>query len=398
MPPNPLLANPIFSQALTEIKALGLHISDSPQPGSTPYLVIGGRSNQRWWLIPLANRKVATSGMALFQPVLASAKIIKAVAMTAFAVGLSTLWARKKLHIAGNSCLAELMGSKYKDLYYAYFTGTDSPHRKTTVQIMERDGSIKGFAKITANPAVKPLLAHEAATLQRLHTIDLRYAHIPKVLFNAELGEARILLTDTLKTPTTKSSSELLPAHTAFLQELASKTSIPLQTGSAYAAALNKRLIGFRPRLTDAWQHRLQRAIQLIDTITGSPAMHLTLTHGDFTPWNTFIVDQKIYVFDWEYATHALPASADLIHFILAQPRMADQPPNVKLKSLKQAFQGNSGITTDDALTRDLMIYLTHHVLWHIDRLASMPGLIETWDGSDQSAILIDALLQEASQ
>jgi hypothetical protein len=145
----------VFRAALAEIESLDVQVSDRQIPGSTAYAIVGGRSNARWWLIPLKNRQVATSGLAMFQPILASAKLIKQTALALSRVGLQSMWASPALYLAGTPSIAQHFGNDARS--FAYFTGTDSPHRKLAVQAMDVAGG--HLAELLA-PAVDRLLAH----------------------------------------------------------------------------------------------------------------------------------------------------------------------------------------------------------------------------------------------
>lgn len=37
--------------------------------------------------------------------------------------------------------------------------------------------------------------------------------------------------------------------------------------------------------------------------------------HGDFTPWNTCVTDNNLFVFDWEYGYLSCPFDLDRYHF-----------------------------------------------------------------------------------
>lgn len=388
-----VMATPVFARARAEIEALGLHISDRPHAGSTPYLVIGGRSNQRWWLIPCTNRKVAVSGMALFQPILASAKIIKAVAVAAFAVGLAPLWARKQVYISGQSCLAEFFGGKVKELHYAYFTGTDSPHRKVAIQIMDRDGNLKGFTKVTRNPQVRELLMHEAAILAYVNSLGLQTAYVPKVLFAGELGDSTLLVTDTLKTPRTPTTTQFTAAHRSFVQELAQKTAVahPVHAGDI-AKDFRSRFDHISPQLNKIWGQRLDDAIRTIEA-QSTLLLHASLSHGDFTPWNTFLANGHLYVFDWEYAEHGYPPSNDIIHFILNEPKMRGQPGKVKNEAALACMLKRWASIPKEAGHTLLLIYLLTQTLRQIERLPATNQHKSTWDGSDETASMFDQSL-----
>jgi hypothetical protein len=385
-----LFLHPTFAAAINDIEALGFRVSDQPSPDSVPYGIVGGRSNSRWWLIPLANRHVATSGMALFQPLLASAKLVKRAAKTASALGLSSLWAKKKLYMTGTSYLTEVVGSQ--NLYYAFFTGTDSPHRKVAVQIMDGHGNLKGFAKLTRNPQVRTLLAHEAATLERVHTLGLQTAYVPRVLFSGEHRDCTLLVTDTLKTPRTPSTTRFTQAHRAFVQELDQKTAEPHQVcASDIGGEFRARFSRIRPQLEQTWSQRLDAAIGALETQTDLQ-LPACLSHGDFTPWNTFMSNGRLYVFDWEYAEQARPPSNDIIHFVLNQPQVRNQPASAKIEAVRACLSQFSPRIQKEAAPALLMIYLLTQTLRQIERL---PGTAKhtTWDGADEIAAILDGVL-----
>lgn len=387
-----LFDDEIFKRSLVEIEALGFTISEHPTSASTPYGVIGGRSNQRWWLIPLANRSVAISGMALFQPILTSAKLLKSACVMASVLGLSNLWAREKIYISKKSHLEEVIGRD--NLNYAFFTGTDSPHRKTAIQIMEQDGSIKGFAKLAQNSNVKPLLTHEAETLQYLQTLELQSAIIPAVLYIGDIGHARVLVTDTLKTAKSITLTTLTEHHRAFLTEMAEKTgNEETLANSEFLQKLHRQIELHSSKLPVAWNKRLTAALQIISIHASSITAEMVFCHGDFTPWNTFMVSEKLYVFDWEYAQQGCPPGYDVIHFILSLPAVKRQPINKTIGQIRKLLQ-EMKIAGDDTSADILFLcYLCAHSLQYSAREIEVNDTANTWDGEQEAAAYIDAII-----
>ena len=129
-----IFSHPVFIDAIKDIESLGVKITEHPTEDSVPYAVLGGRSNARWWLIPLTNKKVTIAGLALFQPLLTNAKLIKKLVTILSYLGLGWLWAKPRIYISNTTNVANYFSSDV--LSYAYFTGTDSPHRKVAVQVM----------------------------------------------------------------------------------------------------------------------------------------------------------------------------------------------------------------------------------------------------------------------
>ncbi len=384
--------HPVFKSAVADIESLGVQIYLDPKIGAKPYAVVGGRSNARWWLIPLENGRVASSGFAIFQPLLAGARIMKAAASTLSLVGLSRLWTQNKVYIVGEPSLARYFQSG-EILAFAYFSGTDSPHRKVTVQIMDGKGGLKGFAKLTRNPQVRMLLAHEAETLERVRTLVLQTAHVPKVLFYGEQGDRTLLVTDTLKTNRTRSTTQLTHSHLAFVTELAEKTAASRQvTVSEEAAKFRARFGRIRMQLDEAWSQDLDAAICALEARTDLQ-LPSCLSHGDFTPWNTFLSSEGLYVFDWEYAEYALPPSNDIIHFILNQPRVRCQPPIAKIEAVTTWLLQRWASVHKQAIPALLMIYLLTQTLRQIERQPSSNQRSGTWDGAHETALLFEQML-----
>lgn len=386
-----LFEHPVFIEAVRDIEALGVKVYPGYVPGAKSYAVIGGRSNARWWLIPLENGRVAASGMALFQPILASARILKTVATLLCRLGLSRSWVRKMVYITGEPAAMDCFPADDR-LSYAYFTGTHSPHRKITIQIMDISGNLKGFAKFTRNPLVARLLEHEAETLKILSTLAIRTTFVPRVLYSGDHGGGNLLITDTLKKSSTRSTTRFTSIHREFIEEMASKTAREPVTTGQLAVRFSDRLKGCQSCLDQAWVRRLDNAIGILERL---PDMTLpaSLSHGDFTPWNTFIVNDHLYVFDWEYAEQALPVSNDVIHFTLNEPKWRNQSAERKIEAVKSCVNESwLGLPGGSELTA-LVIYLLTQNLRQIERSTPHGDAVNDWDGAADSAAMFDSIL-----
>jgi hypothetical protein len=382
-----------FKSALDEMRALGVAVSTTPRTTSTPYAVIGGRSNARWWLLPLDNGKLIASSLALFQPVLPSAALMKRAAIALSKVGLHKLWAKPRLHLSGTPSGAKYFGAS--PLSFAYFTGTESAHRKLAVQVMDSAGSLKGYVKASRSVVVRNLLAHEASTLARVQALGLRSALIPDVLFLGDKADIALLVTNTLKRPNTTTTTRMNAHHDAFIRELAQKTVEP-GSGDAqsFQTGFQKRLKQILGKLPETWIRRFESAI---DQCGGAKEQTVwlrpSLTHGDFTPWNSFFVDGKLYVFDWEYAQNDMPATNDLLHFLLASLTSKRRRPRQLVKILTEKV-GDFLVGAPDAVIRQsLLIYLINHSLRHVERSDDTFATVEERDGLLHNAALMDVLL-----
>lgn len=388
--------HPAFQKALEELRAIGLEHCDEAVEGAVPYAIVGGRSNARWWLIPLTNRRVTVAGFSLFQPVLLSAKIIKSVTVLLITFGLSCLWVRKIIYLKKPSCFEGMFGTD--DLHYSLFTGTDSPHRKSAVQVMDRVGRIKGFAKVSNNTVVKPLIKHEAETLNYLNSLELTTAFVPRVLFSGDICGSEILVTDSLKTAKTKSTTTLNGAHFDFLRELAEKTAErEVDENEQFVAGLRKQYDGIAEKITIEWRQRFEKAFFFIGRADIRSSV-TSLNHGDFTPWNTFFVDGRLYVFDWEYSSKTHQSCYDLIHFKLSLPATKHQSIKKTIKQIRLLILQVMG--TEDVRAVDILLlcYLCEHSLHFISRETVLDGHVLTWDGEPVIKEFIDQVINLMSR
>src|SRR5690606_7709614 len=118
------------------------------------------------------------------------------------------------------------------------------------------------------------------------------------------------------------------------------------------------------------------------------------LSHGDFTPWNTFFVDGKLYVFDWEYADRGYPAGYDAIHFLLSLAKRKRQPAFNKIKHVLKELAGIYYLGDGNFIKSTLLVYLCGHALHSMHRSIVEEGkTLISWDGSEEIAILIDTAI-----
>jgi hypothetical protein len=384
--------HPIMSQACADIEALGVRVSDAPVPGAPRYLPLGGRSNPRWWLIPLVSRRSAASSFALFQPQLPSARAMKGLAAVATACGVPALARRTgSWSIAGESALIRHF-PEARHPVFAYFTGTAGPHRKITVQAMEADGTILGYAKSGSNPTVRNLIEREAAALELLGRMVLRSGTVPTLRFAGDVNGSCALVTDTRKTFWSGNDRVYGAVHRAFLMELFDKTRQPDAPAAQFAARFLQSWTPLRDRVDDGWRGRIDGCLQTLAR-HGDLPVPVCLGHGDFTPWNTCRAEGRLHVFDWEYFDRMASAGGDLIHFVHSQPHLWMAPAATKISASKRELRlllHGASNSTVDAMH---LIHALAEALRVIGKEASSPGNIRAWDGSTAQADLIDQLL-----
>ncbi len=269
------------------------------------------------WLIPL-RKKFFISSLAMYQPSLVRAKIIKKLTILLARLGLSSLTIKNRIYLKRDDDFIKKIFDK-DTLHYAFFFGTEGCHQKVTIQVMDKKGSILGYIKVSDGAEIDKLLRNEADVLGELSRLEISKGLFPKVLYYGDIKGTDVLILDTLKGPYTRFSSKLSTAHIDFLTEIFLKTSrLSLFRESRFKMELNERLENLKPfGLVGNSLELYRRTREYITEKIGHKIIPFGLCHRDFTPWNTFFYNDKLYVFDWEYARDNYPPMLDLFHFII---------------------------------------------------------------------------------
>lgn len=373
-----------FAAFLQDIRGLGVRPVGRSDPGCD-YAIVAARSNPRWWLLPLSHRRATAAGLAMLQPMTRSAALVKSGLSALAQSGTARLFWRHRIRLGGFLDLPGAPGGMTPS--HAYFTGTDGPHRKTSVQIADAKGRIAGYAKITRATGIRPYLQNEKEMLSRVARLGLRTASVPQVLGYAETDEYGVLVTDTLKEQGFATPVHPGPRHLAFLSELAAKTRrIDDGTLANLLGGYLERLIG---KVPDEWTGRLQAGSDKLAAL--KDPLPLCLTHGDFTPTNSFVLKGGLYVFDWEYAAPAGPEGYDLAHFLLAQPDGTACTEKAETAAAALAAHCFAGDIARGRMA--LLAYLLLHAGFYLERAVLAGQTAADWVDARARAAMIDTLI-----
>lgn len=283
-------------------------------------------------VLPVENRACAAASLALYQPSLAKAKLRKLLAYWFARFGFSTLWvswlmcvwyknrpARKGLRTVLGECFGE-------DIQLALFTGTPGYLRKPTMQIMDSSGSILGYCKIADSSHTKTVVENEANIIKLVAGMDLGDAITPDVVFSGETADGITVLVQSTK-KRHLSSAPLVPEamHSDFLGRLFKETRVDLRFREApvYMEVMD-RMHGLEGYADNRLLRDLAEAFEWSSGVIDEAEIPLGFAHRDFTPWNTFLVEGRLYVFDWEFGrTKWIPLS-DAFHFVLQKGILVD--------------------------------------------------------------------------
>lgn len=380
--PDDILKSPPFQAFLADMATLGV---TPVAEGGRAYAVIAARSNARWWFLPLEDRRAAAAGLELMHPITRAAKAAKITARVVAQLGLCRFLGKGQMRL---SCLPELtraFGSEASHL--AYFTGTDGPHRKTTVQVMKADGTILGYCKLSRKKHVRPYIRNEAEMLARVAALNLATADLPHVIALSDDADLTLLVTDSQKSADAMSPVQLGALHLRWLDELCTRTK---RFGAATLLAdLAGRIAAIKEVAGEEWANRISRSLDALHPVKTD--IQLCFVHGDFTPWNSFTCGDRLYVFDWEYANPAWPVGFDFVHFMLSTI-----PPNRQLQQLPRVLEELASAQFarhKESAHRALLLSLVCHAVFYLGRLAEVQGALTDWRDGPVRATLIDRML-----
>ena len=252
--------HPSFDDALKDLACLGVSPCSPSRSAVSCFGIVSARSNPRWWLIPFSTPALLSCGLNLFHPITRSATAAKKIAQTKKLAWLVRLSVRNRIHLCGIENAAKLFPGG--SAHCAFFTGTTSPHRKTTIQFMDQFGAIVGYGKLSRSSVVQTLLRAEADALHRLESFKQSSFDAPRLLACTSINGALLLITDSRKTPHFSSPTGFGKQHEAFIYDLERQT----MGGSwqEYLRRIRTQLEVSCNILDLSWSARLGRCIECL--------------------------------------------------------------------------------------------------------------------------------------
>lgn len=268
---------------------------------------------QKRWLFTNNHLKLS---MDLYQPTSCKGKVFKW--LFPYVKNISSL--KEKLHIKKVKLLLDRdIGNVLTSIFQSpinisFFGGTPCAHQKAVLQISQGN-EVKAYCKISNNKAVGDLFDKECAILQYLQECGMRT--IPQVLLRQTVKGLEVFCQSNVKSTRYKTECKLGKVHYYFLEELFEKTKVQLAfSQSAYAQMLTELQENCK-KLNKADERIVRRTIEEVENKFSASEVTFCVYHGDFTPWNMAVVNNQLYVFDFEYAQKTYPPFLDCFHFLM---------------------------------------------------------------------------------
>ncbi|WP_107038040.1 hypothetical protein [Brumimicrobium mesophilum] len=262
---------------------------------------------------------------------------------------------------------------------FALFTGTTGPNRKLVLY------SKNQFIKVGLSQSSIQALENELFNLKSFKSNSA--IEIPK---SKKIADGIISLTDIGKNG--ERTSTFSKEHAIGLNELYSQH--PTALNLLYQTDIYKKSINqlhkyrLQPEKKEM-NNIIDKLIILVKDVAPKQ-FKFNWTHRDFTPWNCFVANNQIKIYDFELAHSALPFGFDAFHFVMQQGILVDRTSWKNLKpKLESAFHqlksvvGNGNEKFEDHLKAYLLINIADHIDlysrqedWH----QQIYWLLNTWN------------------
>lgn len=212
-------------------------------------------------------------------------------------------------------CIQEIFGDECN---CSAFMGTPGTHKKATIQVSRRN-EICGYVKYSRDPVIRKLFEAEQKKLVWLR--EKSVSNIPECMALRVLEDStEVFVQSTKKQLGTKIEHKFGNKQKQFLDSLYEMTKAPLRfeyTDFFKTIQYVRRNIQnadvFRPKE----QAIVEQAIQSLLDVYSNRIVEFCVCHRDFTPWNTCVTGNALFVFDWEYAQKTYPRGIDQCHFLI---------------------------------------------------------------------------------
>ena len=277
-------------------------------------------SDGKRWIMPASNMRTA---MNLYQPSGIKGKLVKALLpFLSWNKIVLRLIRAEQINLALSGELSNLLEKLFctNNLEFAVFCGTPCVHQKITMQI-SRGKKILGYAKFTSSEDIMQVFCHEKEVLDLLHRQDI--TDVPECLFCDKLPCGLwVFVQTTEKTSSSKVPHKWESQHKAFLDDIYEKTCKKVEYTDTDFCKDIEYLISNSGCIDEPERLAVTAIAEKIDGYFRKKGrVEFGVCHMDFTPWNMFEENGKLFVFDWEYARLTYPAGIDVWHFFVQTSR-----------------------------------------------------------------------------
>lgn len=223
----------------------------------------------------------------------------------------------------------------FREVEVAISIGTPGPYSKNTILLLDNKARPLAVAKHGTSLAAINLLQNEAIWLGKLALHENMRGATPSLITAGEISGGFIVVQTVVKGKSVKHQDMTLIL--SFLQMLQSSGDQSIDfLHSVMLRNMENRLERIRLTLTSQWRVRAEQSIDLLKSGFLKLPCKTMVAHRDFSPWNMYVTNKGIYVFDWEYASDGYVPLYDIVHFLL-MPFAVKQ--KLSIKKVEETFR-----------------------------------------------------------
>lgn len=279
--------------------------------GSKKHII--SNADGKTWIMPHKNMRTA---MNLYQPSSAKGKLLKNL----FPYLKGVRYVRHKLNVGTvrlelEAELDEILKKTFllDNLEFAIFGGTPSNHQKITIQL-SKGNKIVGYCKISDQKEIIDIFHHEQKILDYLRAKQIE--DIPECLYCGSMSnEIGVFIQTTVKTNQSIIPHQWSDQHLSFLADFRHRTRHRIDFEESDFYTTLRELTDNSKHLSVNKAYIVREATKSVFRFYTNKKVYFSAYHGDFTPWNMFIQNGKLFVFDFEYTKLSYPPYLDWFHF-----------------------------------------------------------------------------------
>lgn len=217
-------------------------------------------------------------------------------------------------HMMDTSILDKIRNIFPSATAFSIYTGAPGPHRKPSLLVLNKEGETLGYMKLSLDHRTHHLLNKEREVLEFVKRNFSESVFVPEIKKHGVLlNNLPYLSTKSIKAKYSKAYN-LSHIHSRFLNEIYRRTTRKLIfANSELYKDLQGKIDFLEGKIPFYWTSRYKRILEYYT----NKIIPISFSHGDFTPWNAFILDtNQLLLFDWEYSRYNF-VLADLFHFII---------------------------------------------------------------------------------
>ncbi len=275
------------------------------------------RAGHPFLFLPADTPELFLAGLRIYVPHKSRGKVLRALVSKLPWIG-APKWLTKRLTIASKEALplealiTKLTGEKSP--VFAWLMNLCAYSSKINMQVMQPDGQILGYIKLSLNKAASHCLRHEASVLSQLQTYPELRSSIPQILYRGDWSDGYLIFVSRLagnSGPLAFTSS-----HARFLQTLAAIRPVK-RDGELLVKEIRRQWEQSLPRLGSDWLAIGQSALEKANHLLAGQSVPCGVIHGHFVPAKPRIIAERPLICYWERSVAGGPSVWDIFHFHL---------------------------------------------------------------------------------